>query len=726
MDIVLAMEALARELGLAQPALETELHRALLYAATAHYPQRELRLDFSEWGYELSQVFRVVERPEHPGDLSQSSLQQIGFECGLGETLVLPLISKTVDIDEVPQEVIIRGPIMPFEEMVTKRVLTRWLSREGAARLRETSPARMFVPRDSMDRLAPPFSATMDQPAAILMMGRILSFTPRVDARILSGLKELLTTQPDDASLTLLTAGSGDPVRRPLVVGVGRVLAFHHVPDLPVGPLDVANYREKLAPTDAALESIWPRVHALLREHQIDDGDIGSHMLDESTKLRLIVSGEDHDARLVSGRVVACPNRDDIESWDHLRYTDLSTQVRRGGMIEYPPLVAVDGETIDIARGGDQRRAPQLATVEPLPEDKRLFLLLTPSDAWEPPERERDEDGNALSVTPLELSDENPHLALEPSFRRPPTRCPARIRRVFLIDTNPQQTVIPLSRPQGPTGEHTLQAFDEFMQCCRPDLEADMRLRPPATGARITEVSQRCLGDVPLSADLERLYRWRDGQERRWPPLFVSSLFSFAGLEESERLRPHVERRWSEISPEVPVGWIVLGQSPVDDYLIVERGGHGRVLAMLHDGEPQERLWCISDSLLHFLFGEFRARVQHHEAPCMLAERLQFDESRLRRLSLQSLRRTNLEAAPRGTVIVLREPRGTWRAYARMIPDRIAWICAEGPSKEAALALLDDGIHRRPRTEWQLGNPDDFRHLDGRCLAWAGVMRIVY
>lgn len=725
MDIVLAMEALARELGLAQPALEAELHRALLYAATAHYPQRELRLDFSEWGYELSQVFRVVEHPTQPGELSQSSLQKIGFECGLGETLVLPLISKTVDIDEVPQEVMIRGPVMPFEEMVTKRVLTRWLSREGAARLRETSPARMYVPRDTMEGLTPPSSLTMEQPAATLMMGRLLSFTPRADARLFTALKELLEGQSNDVSLALVTAGSEDPLRRPLVVGVGRVLAFHHVSDLPVGPLDVANYPESVAPTDAALEAIWPKVRALLHEHQIDDGDINSPMLDETTKLRLMVSGADHDARLVSGRVVACPNRDDIDSWDHLRYTDLSTQVRRGGMIEYPPLVAVDGETINLASGGDQRHAPQLATVEPIHQDKPLFLLLTPSDAWEPPERERDEDGNALSVAPLELTDENPHLALEPSFRCPPTRCPARIRRVFLIDTNLQQTVIPLARPQGPTGEDTVQAFDEFIQCCRPDLEADMRLRPPATEAQISEVSQRCLGDVPLSADLERLYRWRDGQERRWPPLFLSSRFSFAGLDEAEHLRPQIERRWREVSPEMPEGWIVFGRSPVDDYLIVERGGHGRVLAMLHDGEPQEQLWCISDSLLHFLYEEFRARVQHHEAPCILAERLQFDEARLRRLSLQSLRRTNLEAAPRGTVIVLRASCSTWRAYARMIPDRIAWICAEGPSKEAALALLDDGIHRRPRTEWQVGNPDDFRHLDGTCLAWAGVMRIV-
>ncbi len=718
------MEALARELGLAQAALEVELHRALVYAATAHYPNRELRLDFSEWGFELSQVFRVVERSTSPGELSRASLQRLGFECALGEKLILPLISHTVDLDEVPKEVVIRGPVMPFEEMVTKRVLTRWLSREGAARLRETSPARIYVPRDPCDRLSRNYSISTESPAATLMVGRVLSFTPRADSRLLTALRALVQSQPEDAQLALVSAGDEDPVRRPLILVLGRVLAFHHVADLPVGPLDLASYPALVESTDNALQQIWSDVRALIDRHQLLDGDPAAPASDDTTTIRLLVNGADHDARLVTGRVVACPNRDDIDTWDHLRYSDRLTQLRRGGMTESPPLVAVEGETISVARGGTQNLPPEVTSVAPIHKDRRVFLLLTPRDSWDPPDRERDEHGNTLSVAPLELTDDNPHLALEPSFRRPQPRCPARIRRVFLIDALPDQTVVPMARPQGPTGDTALQAFDEFLQYCRPDLEADMRLRPPASPEQIDQMSRECLGDVPLSADLQRLYLWRDGQERRWPPLFLSSRFSFVGLEDADRLRPQVERRWRAVPNDVPDGWIVLGRSPSDDYLIVERGGHGRVLAMLHDGEPQEQIWAISDSLIHFLHEEFRTRIQTHEAPCMLAERLQFDERRLRRLSLQSLRRTNLEAAPRGTVIVIRQPSDTWRAYARMIPDRIAWICAKAPSKEAALALLDDGVHRRPRTEWQVGNPDDFRHLDGKCHAWAGVMRI--
>jgi len=725
MDVGLAMEALSRELGLARPALEAELHQALVYAATAHYPNRELILDFSEWGFELSQAFRIVDHPSQPGDLRQSSLKNLGFECNVGERLVLPLIPQTVDLNEVPKEVIIQGPVMPFEEMVTKRMLTRWLSREGAARLRETSPARMYVPHEHDMESLVMHSTAAESPAAMLVAGRVLSFTPRADYRLLAALKELIEAQPEEMLLGLITAGSEDPIRRPIVTVLGRVLAFHHVPDLPVGPLDSSTNQALAAATEEVLQKIWPEVRALIDEHQLIDQDVSPPEIDDITRTHLLVSGTDHEARLITGRVIACPNRDDIDAWDQLRYTGSATQVRRGGMTESPPLVAVEGETISVAHGGTQERAPQVTTVSHVDEASHVFLLLTASDAWDPPDRERDDDGNTLSVAPLELTDENPHLALEPSFRRPPTRCPARIRRVFLINALPDQTVIPLARPQGPTGEMALQSFDEFLQCCRPDLEADMRLRPPATQEAIDEVSGRCLGDVPLSADLKRLYLWRDGQERHWPPLFLSSRFSFLGLEEAERLRPNVERRWSALTRDVPKGWIIFGRSSVDDYLIVERGGHGQVLAMLHDGEPQEQLWSVSDSLIQFLHEEFRARVQTHEAPSMLAEQLQFDQSRLRRLSLQSLRRTNLEAAPRGTVIVIRDPSNTWRAYARMIPDRIAWICAEARSKAAALALLDDGIHRRPRTEWQAGNPDDFRHLDDNCIAWAGVMRIV-
>ncbi|MGB1699572.1 MAG: hypothetical protein ACPHRO_06455, partial [Nannocystaceae bacterium] len=190
------------------------------------------------------------------------------------------------------------------------------------------------------------------------------------------------------------------------------------------------------------------------------------------------------------------------------------------------------------------------------------------------------------------------------------------------------------------------------------------------------------------------------------------------------RAHGEVERRLQPMGQPMPDGWILFGKSALNDYLLVERGGHGRVFAILHDGEPREQLWCVSESLLQFLHQEFRSRVQNHEAPCMLAEQLQFDPERLRRLSLQSLRRTNLEAAPRGTVIVIQKSSGVWQAYARVIPDRLAWVCAEASSRAAVLAMLDDGIHRRPRTEWQVGNPDDLGDVDGECLAWAGVMRI--
>ena len=171
-------------------------------------------------------------------------------------------------------------------------------------------------------------------------------------------------------------------------------------------------------------------------------------------------------------------------------------------------------------------------------------------------------------------------------------------------------------------------------------------------------------------------------------------------------------------------GCFPIGVSNLGDLLITERGGHGRVLAFLHDGEPEERVWPISDNLLGFLHDEFRARVETHEAPCMLAEQIIFDRSRLRRVSLQSLRRTDLEAAPRGTVILFRRAENDWAAFAQIIPDQAFWVQALARSRDAALALLDDGLHRRPRTEWSLGAPDELAHSGGDLHAWAGVMSI--
>ena len=146
MDICRAIEELARELGLARQALEQELRQALMNAARIHYPDRDLVLDFSEWGFELSQRFRVTKTPMHPGDLAHSTLIELGFDAVEGEELVLPLISRCADLADVPEVVVINGPVMPFEEMVTKRVMTRWLSRSGAARLRQApGPTRVSL-----------------------------------------------------------------------------------------------------------------------------------------------------------------------------------------------------------------------------------------------------------------------------------------------------------------------------------------------------------------------------------------------------------------------------------------------------------------------------------------------------------------------------------------------------------------------------------------------------
>ncbi|MGB1699139.1 MAG: hypothetical protein ACPHRO_04230, partial [Nannocystaceae bacterium] len=526
MDIGLAIEALARELGLAKQALESELHQALVHAATAHYPDRELVMEFSEWGFELSQAFRVVERPTLPGDLSRASLQSLGFDCDLGERLVLPLLTQTSDLDEVPREVLVRGPVMPFEEMVTKRVLTRWLSQEGAARLRKATPRRIYGPQTSTQQRDIIPTGDLDLPEALLIMGRVLSFTPRADFRLLAALKDLVERQPERAELRLVVAGCEDPVRRPVSVLLGRVLAHHHVLDLPVGPLEVAADEALRHTTDADLRALWPEVCALFDAYRIEEDDVNPPSINETTGIQLIVRGVEHEARLVTGRIVACPNRDDIDGWDRLRYLDQGVQLRRGGKIESPPLVAVEGVVLGTARGGSSTRSPALMELTELEQAGPLFLLLSAEGDWDPPPRERDEHGNTLSVAPLELTDENPHLALEPSFRRPQPRSPARIRRVFLIDWLPNQNVVPLAQPQGPTGEATLQAFDEFLQHCRPDLEADMRLRPPASPSRIDAIQKQYLGHVPMSADLQRLYLWRDGQERDWPPLFNASRFS--------------------------------------------------------------------------------------------------------------------------------------------------------------------------------------------------------
>ena len=108
----------------------------------------------------------------------------------------------------------------------------------------------------------------------------------------------------------------------------------------------------------------------------------------------------------------------------------------------------------------------------------------------------------------------------------------------------------------------------------------------------------------------------------------------------------------------------------------------------------------------------------------MLAEQIVFDRERLRRVSLQSLRRTDLEAAPRGTVILFRRAEDDWAAFAQIIPDQAFWVQAHARSKDATLALLDDALHRRPRTEWSLGAPDELAHAGGDLHAWAGVMSI--
>ena len=193
----------------------------------------------------------------------------------------------------------------------------------------------------------------------------------------------------------------------------------------------------------------------------------------------------------------------------------------------------------------------------------------------------------------------------------------------------------------------TLLAFDEFLHRCRPDLEADMRLRPPSTLDAFEQIAGEVVGSHALSADLARLYTWRDGQERRWPPLFLHARFSFLGLEEARNEARRLARRLDHMPGVLGEGCFPIGVSNLGDLLITERGGHGRVLAFLHDGEPEERVWPISDNLLRFLHDEFRARIETHEAPCMLAEQIIFDRSRLRRVSLQSLRRTDLEAAPK-------------------------------------------------------------------------------
>ena len=133
----------------------------------------------------------------------------------------------------------------------------------------------------------------------------------------------------------------------------------------------------------------------------------------------------------------------------------------------------------------------------------------------------------------------------------------------------------------------------------------------------------------------------------------------------------------------------------------------------------------MSDHLLRMIHDEFRAHVASHDVPCMLAEHIVFDRSRLQRVSLQSLRRTDLEAAPRGTVILFCRASDNWTAFARVIPDQQLWIRATAQTKNAALALLDDGIHRRPRPEWMLGDPNEIAHQATEIQAWAGVMSIV-
>ena len=61
---------------------------------------------------------------------------------------------------------------------------------------------------------------------------------------------------------------------------------------------------------------------------------------------------------------------------------------------------------------------------------------------------------------------------------------------------------------------------------------------------------------------------------------------------------------------------------------------------------------------------------------------------------------------------------------ARVIPDNPWWVWARARSRDAALALLDDGIHRRPRNEWHVGDPDELRNVASTTSVWAGVMRI--
>ena len=310
------------------------------------------------------------------------------------------------------------------------------------------------------------------------------------------------------------------------------------------------------------------------------------------------MEGDDHTARLASGQVVACPAREDAAAWDRIRYDATTLLLRRGGVLEYPPLVAVEGAELAAATSGDDRAAPQVASLSMADLSSGLFLLLSAEEEWAPLPQERDEQGNMLPIEPLDLTDPNSHLGLDPSFRRPPTRSSQRVREVFLGDRSVDSGVVPIARPAGPTPEMTLLAFDEFLHRCRPDLEADMRLRPPATVDAFEQIAGEVVGSHALSADLARLYTWRDGQERPWPPLFLHAR-PFLGLEAARIEARRLARRLDRMPGVLGEGCFPIGVSNLGD-LLAERGGHGRVLAFLHDGEPEERVWPISDNLLDF------------------------------------------------------------------------------------------------------------------------------
>ena len=192
--------------------------------------------------------------------------------------------------------------------------------------------------------------------------------------------------------LQWILAGAPDPCGRAPEGILGVRLASHGVPDLPLGPLEPEDWSEPRPDLEAQIALLWDRLLTLGCRF-LPEGDSDAEVADDSSppalSLFLLVEGDDHAARLASGQVVACPARDDTSAWDRIRYDTPSLMLRRGGVLEYPPLVAVEGVELAAADSGDDRVAPQVTRVPMDALPSGLFLLLSGTDEWAPLPQER-------------------------------------------------------------------------------------------------------------------------------------------------------------------------------------------------------------------------------------------------------------------------------------------------------------------------------------------------